>query len=322
MGCFNSVGFYSKMPIHYGDDVVLFICAGYKGVNTEFMPLYTVDRFFPIAFQITGKYNDYGGIEKVVKDINVEYLEKNFGVSIEELINALGDASFIPLCELTNRETEDSFRDPSYEMIARIIDSLPKTTYEKLNEEKLNVPYTRNNMYLTCCMERKDVFDVFVQHNTYTEYRQEYDTVTRVIKKLNAGVNIITNLDSITCCDAVYELRNKLRNNHEVCTQEDKDLYSDVMEICSMRFENILSHRFSYEFLAYKNDDVFDPEAWREIIFNFIDFTTALDHVGGYFCSNAYGSQSIDDQKPLFKALNETYANIINNMKIIDDYVD
>ena len=163
-------------------------------------------------------------------------------------------------------------------------------------------------------MERKDVFDVFVQHNTYTEYRKEYDTVTRVIKKLNTGVNIITNFDSITCCDAVYDLLKKLRNNPEACTQEDKDLCNDVMKICSMQFVLTLSHRFSYEFLAYKNNDVFDPDAWREIIFNFIDFTTALDHVGGYFCSNAYGSQSIDDQKPLFKALNETYANIINNM--------
>ena len=30
MGCFNSIGFYSKMPIHYNDNVVLFICAGYN----------------------------------------------------------------------------------------------------------------------------------------------------------------------------------------------------------------------------------------------------------------------------------------------------
>ena len=322
MGCFNSVGFYSKMPIHYKDDVVLFICAGYKGANSDTMPLYTVDRFSPIAFQVTGKYDEYGGIEDVVKDVNVELLEKTFGVSIEELVNALGDASFIPRCELTNREKEDSFRDPSYELVARIIDNFPKTAYETLHEEKLNGPYTRSNMYLTYCMERKDVFDVFVKHNTYTAYREEYDAATRVIKTLGTGVNIITDLNSITWCEAVYDFRDKIRNNPDSCTQEEKDLYSDVKHIRGMRFDDTLSHGLAYEFLAYKKEDVIDPEAWREIIFNFIDFTTALDYVGGYFCPNAYGSQSIDDQKPLFKALNETYANIINRMKTYDEYED
>lgn len=317
MGCFNSVGFYSKMPIHYKDDVVLFICAGYKGTTSSYMPIYTVDRFFPIAFQVTGKYDEYGGIEDVVKDVNVELLEKTFGVSIEEFVNALGDASFIPRCELTNREKEDSFRDPSYKLVARIIDNFPKTAYET---EKLNSPYTRSNMYLTCCMERKEVFDMFVKHNTYTAYREEYDAAARVIKALNTGVNIITDLDSITWCEAVYDLRYKIRNNPDSCTQEDKDLYSDIMDIRAMRFDHTLSHGLAYNFLAYNREDVIDPDAWREIIFNFIDFTTALESVGGYFCSNAYGSQSIDDQKPLFKALNETYANIINCMKTYDEY--
>lgn len=313
MGCFNSIGFYSKMPIHYNDNVVLFICAGYNYNSATYMPIYTVDRFFPITFQINGKYNDCGGIKNVEKDVNVEYLEKLFGYSIEDVVTALGDASFITYSDLISRKIEDPFRDSSYKMIAEIIEKL-HNGHNKKDKIDLCDPFVRDNMFLTCCMERKEVFDVMVKCNKYTEYKQSYNAAVKLISEFNLKINIIKDAHEIMFCDEVLDIYRKVSNKEEL-TQSERDMYKTLQTINYADYEMSLTRRFVYNLLPYKQTDFIDPETWRDIIFNFIDFTRVLDFVGGYFCSNAYGSQSIDDAYDIFKELNNTYVTIINNMK-------
>jgi hypothetical protein len=47
--------------------------------------------FNEYAFPIFGTYNDYGGIEDIIKDDNTECLEEHFGLSIEDICTVLCD---------------------------------------------------------------------------------------------------------------------------------------------------------------------------------------------------------------------------------------
>ena len=35
MGCFNKIGFHSKLPIKYGDEIVMFICFSHGHINDD-----------------------------------------------------------------------------------------------------------------------------------------------------------------------------------------------------------------------------------------------------------------------------------------------
>lgn len=75
MGCFDSVCSLSKLPIHYGDDIVAFyVCSG--SVNS-FSPEY---QWYQMGLPLFGKYNDYGDIEQIdTSHINYVILENTVG---------------------------------------------------------------------------------------------------------------------------------------------------------------------------------------------------------------------------------------------------
>lgn len=88
MGCFNSSGFISKLPIRHGDRVVCFIGL----YNLEGRPdgLYEPDELVrPYFLPIRGKYNDYGSVENIDRTYVVSLFEKYAGVSVEDLLAAI-----------------------------------------------------------------------------------------------------------------------------------------------------------------------------------------------------------------------------------------
>lgn len=64
MGCWNATCNISNLPIYAGDEIVLILLMQ-TTKNVEFNVCYPTDNFVPYAFPIFGKYNDYGGIEKI-----------------------------------------------------------------------------------------------------------------------------------------------------------------------------------------------------------------------------------------------------------------
>ena len=87
MGCYNLKGFMSNITIGYGDDVAMFL-AMYTPAAEKF---YVCDEACPIALPIYGKYNDYGGLEDIVRDDNVKWLEENVG-KIDDIISAFDES--------------------------------------------------------------------------------------------------------------------------------------------------------------------------------------------------------------------------------------
>jgi len=67
MGCFNSSGFISQLPIKYGDKVVCFIATSAVGDNMS-APVgiyYPGSLVTPYFLPIYGEYNDYGYLENI-----------------------------------------------------------------------------------------------------------------------------------------------------------------------------------------------------------------------------------------------------------------
>lgn len=94
MGCFNSIGFYSHLPIMAGDDVVAFICASKIENIITTDNIVDIDCYFsPITFPIFGKYNDYGCVEDIIRDDNVNIIENIIKCPIEEFLQVIDDVS-------------------------------------------------------------------------------------------------------------------------------------------------------------------------------------------------------------------------------------
>lgn len=89
MGCFNSTGFISKLPIIRGDRIVCFI--GCQSKNPNGRELYYPDDLVGLFFlPFYGTYNDYGSIKDVDRTRVVELIEKySLGLSIENVCDII-----------------------------------------------------------------------------------------------------------------------------------------------------------------------------------------------------------------------------------------
>ena len=89
MGCFNSTGFISRLPIKGGDRIVCFI--GCQSKNPNGRELYYPDGLVSLFFlPFYGTYNDYGSIEDVDRTKLVALIEKySLGLSIENVCDII-----------------------------------------------------------------------------------------------------------------------------------------------------------------------------------------------------------------------------------------
>jgi len=89
MGCFNTTGFISQLPILGGDKVVCFIALApnYTGPNGLYSPSALAAPYF---FPIYGYYNEYGYLEDVQKTFVTNLLVKySKEKSIEDLLEKI-----------------------------------------------------------------------------------------------------------------------------------------------------------------------------------------------------------------------------------------
>ena len=89
MGCFNSTGFISKLPIRYGDRVVCFIALenihGISGHSLYYPDSVVAPYFLPVR----GEYDDYGSVYEVDRTPIVDFIEKRCDCGIEEVLKAV-----------------------------------------------------------------------------------------------------------------------------------------------------------------------------------------------------------------------------------------
>lgn len=98
MGCFNVACGVSSLSIGDSEEAVFVpllpkFFRSRKEVKVEpASSINYVNAYYnPFSLPIKGKYNDYGTLEDVVRDENVEIIEKFFGISAEDIMYIVGE---------------------------------------------------------------------------------------------------------------------------------------------------------------------------------------------------------------------------------------
>lgn len=196
MGCFNTTGFISQLPILGGNKVVCFIATVFKEVNGG---LYTPSALVaPYFLPIYGEYNEYGYLEFIQETPITELLVKYSGVS-----------SIEKLTEKIAREEETR---------------LPK-----------NLDYDKeDNTGFTLLFEHEDIYNKITEAPTYlTKYKDTmYESLTKYIefvKKAKAAkVEVIPRLP--------FSITNDLRDTDSELSYTDlspelEEEYSKIISI-------------------------------------------------------------------------------------------
>jgi len=96
MGCWNGTCGITNLPIHHGEDIVFYILQENSfrespGFGTGIC--YSDELFSPLGLPIYGKYDDYGGIEKIQNPRIAETIVRaaRFTGSFEDMVSSIGD---------------------------------------------------------------------------------------------------------------------------------------------------------------------------------------------------------------------------------------
>ena len=111
MGSFNCTGFYSRLPIIGGDEIVLILglhqtakpTVKYAFDPVVFAPDTTLT---PIALPVYCKYDDCRHVCDIIRDKNVETIENFFGESFIDIVRNCdsGEEVSMKLAEIVDRE--------------------------------------------------------------------------------------------------------------------------------------------------------------------------------------------------------------------------
>ena len=100
MGSFYSTCSVSNMTLANQKTSILLLSPGYSteiGTTNMIVSNSGSQAFYsPFGFPIHGEYDDYGYIDNIQRDKNVEMLEDFFGISIDDIIRNIGDDRNIP----------------------------------------------------------------------------------------------------------------------------------------------------------------------------------------------------------------------------------
>lgn len=288
MGCFNKIGFYSHLPITCGDDIVYFICISKKYKNHDTTPIAPFGILEPICLPIFGQYDDYGSIDNIVRDNNVEYIEKCFNLTIEDIIEAIDTCGCNSLNDLAQNErlNGEIFKEKTerYKSILNSFKNRFKSIYYNFEDE----------FALTFTMELLDAYNF-----ACSEYRNEksieiLNSILDISKKYEIeNINVFNRystsgyddslLDAISECDSdkVKELSNKIKKFNKLRELLFEYSSYNCFIHCS------LNTLILYDLEPFKAEDNID------LINNFSSFCFCLMANCVNFSPSAYGNQDI-----------------------------
>lgn len=177
MGCFNLKGFMSDITIGYGDEVVLFL-ALYKPRAEKF---YVCDEAIPIALPIYGKYDEYGGLEDIVYDDNVKWLEKNVG-KIEDIISAIEETQAEYHSTIGDCETSDNEYHPETK-VRYVYGNLKKLSPFIDNNSKLCLLFEHKALYEKWRVAEKELHNQYSFENQIGKYNEEKEKLIQAYSK-------------------------------------------------------------------------------------------------------------------------------------------
>lgn len=184
MGCFNRSGFFSHLPLEYGDEMVAFVCCGSRNKHNRFdnCAIGVNSSLTPICLPIFGKYNDYGGIEDVVDDSNYMFFKDKLQISIEWLVDFLHDKGTLTFNEVEYFEEQKKKNELELQTVCEAANVDVKKSDWEIEEEKKNAKnmakyrsvlktlfenyhgyYDWKDYYIAVTFEKKEIYDAIVE---------------------------------------------------------------------------------------------------------------------------------------------------------------
>ena len=220
MGSFDKLGFFSKLPISFGDEIVMFVCANTSSRRNNLNSIcdMTESGITPIAAPFFCQYNDYGSGQKFIEDANYILFKEKFGMTVEEFDRYCCDLAGYTLDDLRNglKDFETGELDVNeyhhttpedFKKMINIIESVfhpmkfkvPKHYCNKYDEDakiikkqydKINDWETErfNNTGLMTIIELRSVYDAFISayknNHYYVDASETYDLMSEYISGL------------------------------------------------------------------------------------------------------------------------------------------
>ena len=135
MGSFNVNGFYSHLPIEYGDEIGVIVCAQVKTSHIN-LALDPTVNLYPIMAPIYGKYGDSFTIDDIDKDsYTAELFKQHTGFSIRQFIDSNARNGNVSVSTPDNHNKFDDI--PNYQKIISHLIADEYDTQSIISEEKL-----------------------------------------------------------------------------------------------------------------------------------------------------------------------------------------
>ena len=316
MGCFNATGFFSKLPLQSGDEMVLIFCADLTRTGRkDNLPIYVGELYMPLNAPIFCQFNDYGAVfeHTVVRDANVEFFEKSIGFNCEQLcdiIHEYGNANLEELAEMrANMVEEAKESDYSKKQLVKL------DKYINLLHLLFDGSYNRwrNKMGLVWIMEHKDVYQKISEIGkgpVMSDWRDDTDVCNkrcemafRAVKDyphLDKKFNLLNHSRIINAIEHI--LFEKIYTSaNKVSEEEENKMYDEIHEKYGEECASFFSSSCIFDgdylrecFPTYTN--IFGVKEWEKYKDNFIEFfrfTRVMASQHRILEPSTYGSQNV-----------------------------
>lgn len=325
MGCFNIMGFHSKLPIFGGDKIVYFFFLKEKKYREDSFPLYT-GSLVPLSFPFIGEYNEYGGIENIEESESLTIFRQKFGCEVKDLADAIHTYGGETLKDL-NKFEPNKWDKKAYETYRHVLEVIKEKHHWNENVEDSEITWPDGDtLALYFGVERYEVYEKMA--NMRDTYSSKFDEVfDKFLGLFEENISVDANIfnEHEACNHYHHEITNFCNRIKEAVNEDEREkirkLFSNFKKKMSWQdnttafasYANLIDCDASV--LALYDSMKFQPLRLKGEAKKFFSFHRMLGHLCGRYMVSQYGNQSINDMKYQFLELNELYINIINKMK-------
>ena len=313
MGCFNHMGFHSKLPIVYGDEIVLIIGYYFNNMTKSNATVYPTDKFTPLFLPIKGKYNDYGGIEDYDKDIT-DTIEKIIEVDFDKFIDCIdSNCANMSLKDLEKaKNTDNRYVKKDIEIYEKALSNIVNEI--RNNNELYAKYYDLESLSVSYTMERYDVYHkISSLFNWYLkdtdidklfEFRNDFKSKGFILNEYKMTMDAFHDIDEIEKIDDNNE---KLEFIKKWNNDKNKILESSKI---ALKLKNGNSSDLCKGYEGTRLNELYLKDKIKE----FLCFNFGLYHMCGVYCQSPTAHQDITDLIDEVKILNEFYKDILFNI--------
>lgn len=316
MGSFNVNGFYSHLPIEYGDEIGVIVCAQVKTSHIN-LALDPTVNLYPIMAPIYGKYGDSFTIDDIDKDsYTAELFKQHTGFSIRQFIDSNARNGNVSVSTPDNHNKFDDI--PNYQKIISHLIADEYDTQSIISEEKLAkmdssgreqyesiIRYfenlNKNRLETTYCpiYEHKHVLEALIESgkkmHTYKDFKGDVVDISKDYDDVTKFISIIKSEKTNLFTSSVFDVDDELNI-----------VDADMAFVYFNRHIREYLKNENNSFVLYRLAENIDYVRLKPEFIDAVCLDAGLNHMGGIYqvCRYGYQEYCLEDFTNLNKAMN------------------